>query len=69
MEDLLVSLADKVWKNKRVRELEDLVVGRLAEVGGRPVWEEFLALDDLLDPLGAGADRRPAFQSAYPVHP
>ncbi len=69
MEDLLVSLADKVWKNKRVRELEDLVVGRLAEVGGRPVWEEFLALDDLLDPLGAGADRRLAFQAAYPVHP
>lgn len=69
VEDLLVSLADKVWKNKRVRELEDLFVGRLAEVSGRPVWEEFLALDDLLDPLGAGADRRLAFQASYPVHP
>ena len=69
VEDLLVSLADKVWKNKRVRELEDLVVGRLAEVSGRPVWEEFLALDDLLEPLGAGADHRLAFQASYPVHP
>ncbi|MCC9704309.1 HD domain-containing protein [Streptomyces sp. MNU76] len=68
VEDLLVSLADKVWKNKRVRELEDLFVGRLAEVSGRPVREEFLALDDLLDPLGAGADRRLAFQASYPVH-
>ncbi|MDX3641379.1 HD domain-containing protein [Streptomyces sp. MB09-02B] len=68
IEDLLVSLADKVWKNKRVRELEDLVVGRLAEASGRPGWEEFLALDDLLDPLGAGADHRLAFQASYPVH-
>lgn len=69
IEDLLVSLADKVWKDKRVRELEDLVVGRLAEVSGRPVWEEFLALDDLLDRLGADADRRLAFQAAHPVRP
>ncbi|MFF9772384.1 HD domain-containing protein [Streptomyces sp. NPDC013978] len=68
-EDLLVSLADKVWKNKRVRELEDLVVDRLAQVSGRPAWEEFLALDDLLDPLGADADRRLAFQASYPVRP
>lgn len=68
-EDLLVALADKVWKNKRVRELEDLVVGRLAEVSGRPAWEEFLALDALLDPLGADADRRLAFQADHPVHP
>ncbi|QFQ97085.1 HD domain-containing protein [Streptomyces phaeolivaceus] len=69
IEDLLVSLADKVWKNKRVRELEDLVVGRLTEVSGRPAWEEFLALDDLLEALGADADRRLAFQATYPVHP
>ncbi|MEI5520579.1 HD domain-containing protein [Streptomyces brasiliscabiei] len=68
VEDLLVALADKVWKNKRVGELEDLVVGRLAAVSGRPVWEEFLALDDLLERLGADADRRLAFQAAHPVH-
>ncbi|WP_149827939.1 phosphohydrolase [Streptomyces tailanensis] len=67
--DLLVSLADKVWKNKRVAELENLVVERLAEASGRPAWEEFLALDDLLGALGADADRRLAFQAAYPVLP
>lgn len=69
IEDLLVSLADKVWKNKRVSELEDLVIGRLAGASGRPVWEEFLALDDLLVSLGAGADRRLAFQAVHPVRP
>jgi hypothetical protein len=67
IEDLLVSLADKVWKNKRVPDLEDRVVGRLAEASGRTVWEEFLELDDLLTAVGEGADARLAFQATYPV--
>ncbi|WP_405925801.1 HD domain-containing protein [Streptomyces sp. NBC_00035] len=67
IEDLLVSVADKIWKNKRVQELEDLVVARLAEVSGRTRWEEFLAFDDVLGALGEGADQRLAFQASYPV--
>ncbi|MDN3021465.1 HD domain-containing protein [Streptomyces sp. S.PB5] len=67
VEDLLVSLADKIWKNKRVPDLEDLVVGRLVETSGRAVWEEFLALDDLLTSVGEGAGARLAFQASYPV--
>ncbi|MEU6549564.1 HD domain-containing protein [Streptomyces sp. NPDC046915] len=66
-EDLLVSLADKVWKNKRVTELEDLVVARLAEAGGRPAWEAFLRLDSFLTAVGEDADRRLAYQAAHPV--
>jgi hypothetical protein len=67
LEDLLVSVADKIWKNKRVPELEDLVVRRLAEVSGRAVWEEFLDLDDALTAVGEGAQERLAFQAAHPV--
>lgn len=67
VEDLLVSVADKIWKNKRVRDLEDLVVERMRAVSGRAVWEEFLAFDDFLCSLGEGADRRLAFQASYPV--
>ncbi|WP_406351887.1 HD domain-containing protein [Streptomyces sp. NBC_00658] len=67
IEDLLVSVADKIWKNKRVQELEDLVVARLAEASGRTRWEEFLAFDDVLGALGEGADQRLAFQASYPV--
>lgn len=67
IEDLLVSLADKAWKNKRVPELEDLVVRSLAEASGRTAWEEFLDLDDLLTAVGEGAEARLAFQGAYPV--
>ncbi|MFF7443948.1 HD domain-containing protein [Streptomyces sp. NPDC008122] len=67
VEDLLVGTADKIWKNKRVPALEDLVVARLTEATGRPRWEEFLALDELLERLGAGADRRLAYQAAFPT--
>ncbi|MDV9168825.1 HD domain-containing protein [Streptomyces sp. W16] len=68
LEDLLVSLADKVWKNKRVPELEDLVVARLTAATGRAAWEEFMALDEILTRIGDGADERLAFQSSFPVH-
>ncbi|MBF9069790.1 phosphohydrolase [Streptacidiphilus sp. NEAU-YB345] len=66
-EDLLVALADKVWKNKRVADLEDRVVVALAECGGRERWEEFLALDEVLSRLGDGADGRLAYQAAHPL--
>lgn len=68
VEDLLVSVADKIWKNKRVPDLEDLVVKRLAEASGRMPWEEFLAFDDLLTFIGNDASQRLAFQASYPVH-
>ncbi|MFJ7907639.1 HD domain-containing protein [Kitasatospora sp. NPDC096204] len=67
VESLLVSLADKAWKDKRVRDLEDLVVERLAAAGGRERWEVFLALDDLLTRIGEEAPRRLAVQAAHPV--
>lgn len=69
IEDLLISVADKVWKNKRVPDLEELVVSQLAEASGRSAWEEFLAFDDLLTSIREDADGRLAFQAAYPVLP
>jgi hypothetical protein len=68
LEDLLVSVADKIWKNKRVLDLEDLVVKRLAEASGRAPWEEFLTFDDLLTSIGNDGGKRLAFQASYPVH-
>ncbi|WP_242545885.1 hypothetical protein [Amycolatopsis sp. MtRt-6] len=55
--------ADKVWKGKRVPELEQRVAERL----GGPPWETFLALDDELERIASGADARLAFQAAYPT--
>jgi hypothetical protein len=67
LEDLLVSLADKVWKAKRVDDLEQLVVDRLVAESGQERWEAFLELDDQLGRLADGADERLAFQNSYPV--
>lgn len=67
LDDLLVSLADKVWKGKRVPDLEDRIVAELAAGSGREPWEEFLALDEFLTGIAAGADGRLAFQSAFPA--
>lgn len=67
VDDLLVSVADKVWKAKRVPDLEQLVVDRLAAASGQQPWQVFLDLDDHLDRLAAGADARLAFQNAYPA--
>jgi hypothetical protein len=68
LEDLLVSVADKVWKAKRVPDLEQRVVDRLAAASGQHPWQAFLDLDDHLDQLAAGADNRLAFQNSYPIH-
>src|SRR5512146_2491848 len=54
-------------RHSRVLELENLLISRLAEVSGRETREEFLALDQLLERIGDGADRRLAFQAAFPL--
>jgi hypothetical protein len=68
-EDLLVSLADKVWKGKRVPELEQLIVDHLAAASRQEPWEVFMALDDILGELAEGADQRLAFQAQHPIAP
>lgn len=67
VDDLLVALADKIWKAKRVPALEQSVVQLLVAAGGREPWQVFMALDDELDRIAADADRRLAFQARYPV--
>lgn len=63
LDDLLVSLADKIWKGARVESLEERVAGYL----GGPPWEGFLAVDDLVQDLAGGADERLAFQADYRI--
>ncbi|MEO6090767.1 MAG: HD domain-containing protein [Umezawaea sp.] len=67
VDDLLVSLADKVWKAKRVPDLEQLLVDRFTAASGEPVWLVYMALDDELDRIAADADHRLAIQSIHPV--
>ena len=49
----MVSVADKIWKNKRIPDLEDLPVVRLARASGREGWQELADLDTLLEAIGS----------------
>jgi hypothetical protein len=67
VEDHLVTLADKIWKAKRVPGLEDLVVDHITMATGAERWEAFMALDEVLEHLAGGSDQRLTFQSSYPI--
>ena len=67
MELLLVSLADSVWKDKRLVDLEQLVVDRIARVTGAEPWAVFADLDEVLTAIGSRAVERLAYQNQYGV--
>jgi hypothetical protein len=66
-EDLLVALADKIWKGKRDDALEQSVVDAVAVRSGDEVWKVWLQMDDLLSDLADSADDRLSWQAATPV--
>lgn len=68
-EDLLVALADKVWKGKREERLEQFLVQRMAVATSEEPWSLFMWLDDLLGRVAAQADERLEFQGAFRVDP
>lgn len=67
MEDLLVSLADKIWKGRREPTLEQRIIAVIEATTGQPGWEVFLALDEVLEGIADRADARLAYQSRYPT--
>lgn len=62
LEDLVVALADKVWKGKRVDALEEKLGQMLAENLTTDYWEIYTELDQILEKLASGADERLTWQ-------
>lgn len=58
LEDLLVALADKLWKGKRVVELEARVVQHLAHQLDQARWRVFELADAVFEGVADGADER-----------
>ena len=58
MEDLLVVVADKIWKGKRVEDLEERLGQLMAEDLAMDYWEIYQTLDALLSEITLGADQR-----------
>jgi len=57
-EELLVALADKLWKGKRVAELELLVVDSTAALMGVDRWDVFGSLDMCFEEIASDGDKR-----------
>jgi putative nucleotidyltransferase with HDIG domain len=57
-EDLLVALADYLWRGKRDAALEDTFTGWLAEAVGAAPWAVFLDFDDIATDVAQDAPRR-----------
>lgn len=67
LEDLLVALADKIWKGKRDDALEQTVADLIAARSGEEVWKVWLQMDDILSDIAASADDRLSWQARHPV--
>jgi hypothetical protein len=58
IEDLLVALADKLWKGRREESLELKVMGALAAASGRAAWEAFTVVDAICEAIASGGPDR-----------
>lgn len=58
LEDLVVALADKLWKGVRRRALEERVVEEVARVVDRDRWALFIALDEVFERVASRGDER-----------
>jgi len=58
LEELLVALADKLWKGVRHAELERRVIEAAAQEAGREFWDLFVDLDTGFEEIAAGGAER-----------
>ena len=63
LEELAVSLADKIWKGNRVQDLEDLLIERISTETKTERWKTFSLLDSIIDDIAKDADKRLSFQN------
>lgn len=63
LEDLLVSLADKIWKGKRIIELEEKVGQELSQKLSVAYWDVYGPLDKIIANIAMGADARITWQN------
>jgi hypothetical protein len=68
IEDFLVAAADKIWKGRRIPELEELLVARLAEHTNTPTWQIHSSLDAIMNRIADGSDERIALHRSQPSH-
>ena len=69
IEELVVSLADKVWKGSRIQDLEDLLIAKIFTEIKVEHWEIFSLLDSIIEDITKDSDARLSFQNNFPIPP
>jgi len=64
LEDLMVALADAIWKGQRLDSLEKKVIDQIAVKTKLEEWEVFIEIDGLLEEIACRGDERLAWQEA-----
>ena len=57
-EELTVALADKLWRGKRVKELELEVINHITKLLSCEKWKLFLEMDTTFEKIASGGDER-----------
>jgi hypothetical protein len=65
LEELLIALSDKLWKGKRVKALEDMVIQRIVDILQKDFWDIFPDLDACFEQIAAQGDQRLARSINY----
>jgi putative nucleotidyltransferase with HDIG domain len=65
LEDLLVRIADTIWKGIRNETLEKRLCTVLSERGNEKTWEVFIKLDDIICDITATSDERLQWQAQH----
>lgn len=67
LEDLMVALADTIWKGKRDDRLEAALVALIARSQAAEPWAVYSTLDGIIQPIAQGADSRLAWHGQHPT--
>jgi len=62
IEDLIVCLSDKIWKGKRVNELEEQITNKISKLTKTDFWDVSMKLELILEKITIGSDDRIAWQ-------
>jgi len=65
LEPVLVALADKLWKGKRVPDLEEQAVQMFTAASHCDFWEAWPKLDSVFESVAASGDSRLARSEQY----
>ena len=58
LEELTIALADKLWKGKRVQELELEIINRITMLLNDEKWKLFLEMDTTFERIASSGDDR-----------